>query len=313
MKNRTISVVAQSNRDFDSLEQKLTEAAEWIELAARQGSQLVVLPEMVNSYCGDGVGNPRAIPSRQAALRDWQAETTLVREAARRANIALALPVTHIEEDRLCNSFFLLDKNGVCLGRYDKAFPTPSELDEGMLPAKPALMEWEGIALGGAICFDTCFPEVIEEQAAAGAQLILVPSLWPGGSQLNHFARQHSMRFALAYPAWSRIIDIDGKEMASGGFRHETLRFGFGVPVYTATINFGRVALYGNHNQEKIKAISQKYGDRVRISFDQENVLFFLDTTDPALPEERVIAEFDLIPSRKYFEDCRRAVQCKRI
>jgi predicted amidohydrolase len=312
MNARTLSVVALSNRDFDCLEDKLREAAEWIALAAAQGSQLVVLPEMINRYCGDGAGNPRLVPARQAALHDWRAETAIVIEAARKAGVALALPVVHLEGEALFNSFFLLNREGDTIGRYDKACPTPPELAAGMVPAQPAIMQWEGITLGGAICFDTCFPEVIEEQIAAGAELILVPSLWPGGRQLNHFARHHSVRFAVAYPAWSRIIDIDGLEMIEGGYRHETLRFGFGVPVYTATINFGRVALFGNDNQQKIKAISEKYGQRVRITFEQENCLFFLDTLDPALPEASVVEEFGLIPANEYFSACRRQIRKAR-
>lgn len=306
MKLRTVSVIALSNRDFDSFEDKLREAASWIDIAARQGSQLVVLPEMINRYCGDGPGNPRLKPSREAALRDWRAETAPVIRAACEAGVTLALPVVHLEGDALCNTFFLLAPDGRCLGRYDKACPTPPELDAGMIPARPQLMEWEGVQLGGAICFDTCFPEVIEEQASAGAELILVPSLWPGGRQLNHFARHCSIRFAVAYPAWSRIIDIDGEEPAGGGYRHETLRFGFGAPVYTTTLNFDRVALFGNHNQEKIVAVLQKYGKRVNITFDQENVLFYLESRDPELHEKQIMEEFDLITARDYFESCRR-------
>lgn len=309
MNNRTLSVVALSNRDFDSFEAKLEEAARWVEIAAGQGSQLVVLPEMINRYCGDGAGNPKLIPAREAALRDWRAETSILTEAARRANIALTVPVVHLEGDRLYNSFFLLGREGELVGRYDKAFPTPEGLEQGTVPCESPLIEWEGIKIGGAICFDTCFPEVIERQAQAGAQLILVPSLWPGGRQLNYFAQHHSIRFAVAYPAWSRIIDIDGREVIEGGYRHETLRFGFGVPVYTATLNFGRVALFGNHNQQKIRAIIEQYGERVRVTFDQDNVLFFLETLDPCLSEEAVMKEFELISAHDYFRDCRQQVR----
>lgn len=305
MRNRTLSVVALSNRDFDSFEAKLCEAARWIHIAGKQGSQLVVLPEMINRYCGDGEGNPRLLSSRDAALRDWRGETATVIKAAQEAGVSLALPVVHLEGDALCNSFFLLSPDGECIGRYDKACPTPPELDSGMIPGSPSLMIWEEIRLGGAICFDTCFPEAITTQAESGAELFLVPSLWPGGRQLNHYAQHFSTRFALAYPPWSRIIDIDGQEVVAGGYRQETLRFGFGVPVYTATLNFDRVALYGNHNQAKIVGVTEKYGNRVRITFDQDNVLFFLESCDPELSEMEIVSEFGLIPAQQYFRECR--------
>ncbi len=312
MNAKTISVVALSNRDFISLEEKFREAATWIDLAARQGAELVVLPEMINRFCGDGDGNPRALPIRQCALRDWRRETEIVLEAAKAARVALALPVVHLEGDVLFNTFFLIAADGSCLGRYNKACPTPPELEAGMVPCSDqSLLQWNGVAVGGAICFDTCFPQVIERQIAAGAQLILVPSLWPGGRQLNYFALQYATRFAVAYPAWSRIIDIDGKEAVEGGYRQETLRFGFGAPVYTATLNFDRLALFANDNQNKIKDISQKYGDRVRVTFNQENCLFFLDTLDPELSEDEVVREFELVTARDYFAACANAIQSK--
>jgi prepilin-type N-terminal cleavage/methylation domain-containing protein len=312
MNAKTISVIALSNRDFDSFNKKLEEAARWIGIAAGQGAELIVLPEMINSFCGDGVGNPRAVPIRQSALLDWRRETQVLLEAAKAARVALALPVVHLEEDVLFNTFFLMAADGSCLGRYDKACPTTPELAAGMLPGgDQPLLQWEGISVGGAICFDTCFPGVIERQIAAGAQLILVPSLWPGGRQLNYFALQYATRFAVAYPAWSRIIDIDGKEVVEGGYRQETLRFGFGVPVYTATLNFSRVALFANENQQKIETLSRKYGDRIRVAFDQENCLFFLDTIEPGLTEEEIVREFELVTARDYFATCAKAIKLK--
>jgi predicted amidohydrolase len=55
---RTISVVALSARDFSSLDEKLAEAVRWLELAAGQGAELVVFPECLNRFCGDGAANP---------------------------------------------------------------------------------------------------------------------------------------------------------------------------------------------------------------------------------------------------------------
>ncbi len=312
MNARTLSVVALSNRDFDSLDAKLAEAAHWLRLAAAQGSQLAVFPETINRFEGDGVDHPRRRPMREVALHDWRRQCAPLLEAAQREGIAMALPFTHWEGDRPYNSFFLIDQHGEEIGRYDKVSPTPEELDAGFLPSPPAFFEWEGITVTGAICFDTCFPKPLLAQARK-AQLLLAPSLWPGGSVLNQIARQFSLRVALAYPAWSRIIDLDGREVVAGGYRHETLRFGFGVPVFTATLNFGRVALYGNHNQQKIEAILARYGKRVSVTFDQENVLFFLETLDPDLPESVVMEEFELISAPDYFAACEQRLAAARL
>jgi predicted amidohydrolase len=306
---KTISVIALSNRDFPSFAAKLAEAVQWLEIAASHGADLAVLPETLNLYRGDGVGNPLALTYQEAALDDWETATAVLREAAVKLRLAVTVPVVTREGDHLTNSFFLIDKRGQTIGHFQKLFPTPSELAENILPGRARLIEWEGLKIGGAICFDTCFDATFTEQAAAGAQLFLIPSLWPGGNQLNYFALKYSTPMALAYPAWSRIIDIDGTEIAGGGYRHETLRFGFGIPVYTATLNFDRVALYGNHNQEKIVAVQQAYGPRVRVRFDQQNCLFFLESRARDLTVAEVMKKFDLISARQYFAQAEKAVR----
>ncbi|MBI4026605.1 MAG: carbon-nitrogen hydrolase family protein [Verrucomicrobia bacterium] len=301
MNQKTISVIALSNRDFPSFAAKVAEAVQWIELAANQGADLAVLPEAINLYKGDGPGNPNALSWEEAALDDWQGQTAALFEAAVRFKIAVAIPVVTRERGHLTNSFFLVSKAGKVLGRYQKMQPTAGELEHGVIPGEPGVFEWEGLKIGGGICFDTNFPRVFDLQAQQGAQLFLVASLWPGGSALNYYALRHSTPIALAYPAWSRIIDIDGREVAEGGYRHETLRFGFGAPVYTATLNFDRVTLYGDLNQQKMDAVQRTYGGQVRIRFDQQNCLFFLESRSMELTVQDVMKRFELVPARDYF------------
>lgn len=307
---RTISVIAQDSRDYSSLDEKLLEAVRWLELAAGQGAELVVFPECLQRYCGDGVGNQRRQSVAEAACKNWYEEMRILREAAMRCRVELVLPVTHHDEGELWNSFFLLSPEGEELWRYDKVSPTPEELAGGVRPGSPEkLYDWRGVKVGGLICFDTCFPENLDRLGHEGAQLVLCPSLWPGGSQLNHFCKMNACRVALSYPAWSRIIDVDGLEVIEGGYRQETLRFGFGAPVYTATLNFDRVTLYGNHNQEQMVAIQQKFGARVKVSYDQGNCLWFLESRDPDLAESEILKEFELVTARDYFARSARLIE----
>ena len=74
-----------------------------------------------------------------------------------------------------------------------------------------------------------------------GADLFVIPSMTPAGSLLDSCAVIYGVPFVLAYSPWSRILDRDGTELAAGGYRSETLRFGFGSPVQLATINFDAV------------------------------------------------------------------------
>jgi predicted amidohydrolase len=301
MNLKTISVIALSNRDFATFADKLAEAVQWLEIAAGQGADLAVLPEYLNCYCGDGADNPRALRIEDAALDDWEKQTAVLFAAAVRCRIAVTIPVIIREKGHLANVFFLISKTGEILGRYQKMQPTPGELEAGVEPGQPGVIEWEGLKVGGAICFDMNFPGVFASQARLGAQLFLAPSLSPGGSYLNYYALHHGTPIALSYPAWSRIIDVDGREIVEGGYRHETLRFGFGIPVYTATLNFDRVVLYADFNQQKIVDIQKRYGRNVAIRYDQPNCCFYLESRAPDLTVRDVIREFDLVSAKDYF------------
>ena len=318
MDQRTIATIALSNRDFASLEKKLKEAVSWIALAAAQGADLAVLPEAINLYCGDGPGNTKQLAYEDVAMDDWQTAALPLIEAARKYRIAVTVPILTREqhptnnESWITNCFYLVDRDGITAGHYQKMYPTPEEMDWHVRPGptRPDLIKWDGLQVGGAICFDTCFQEVFDAQAHA--DLFLIPSLWPGGSQLDYFARRYHAPIVLSYPAWSRIIDLDGRELAAGGYRHETLRFGFGTPIYLATINFDRAVLYGNHNQEKIIDIQRAYGSQISVTFDQPNATFLLESRSRHVSVQEVIKRFDLIEHHIYFDQCRESCNTHR-
>jgi predicted amidohydrolase len=303
MNIKTITAIALSNRDYSSLDAKLAEAVRWTTFAARQGAELVVLPEALNLFFGDG--DEQAVSLQDAALDDWRASTRTLIDCARANRVALTIPVIVREAGgELVNCFYLISAFGEVLGRYEKMCPTPSELDSGVRPGKSSLMEWEGLKVGGAICFDCYYPHVFEQQADAGAQLFLMPSLTPGGRHIDHYAMTLGVPIVVAYPAYSRIVDLDGRELAGGGYRHETLRFGFGSPVVLARVNFDRVVLFGNHNQEKIVEIQETYGGDIGVAFDQDNCTFIVESRSENLKIGQVIERFGLIPQRKYFRNC---------
>jgi hypothetical protein len=313
MNLRTLSVIALSGRDFPDLDAKLSEAVRWVSLAAGEGAQLVVLPELLNRFSGNGEGNPLLKSCGEMAFDDWEAATAPLIKAAQSLKIWLTIPVLHRDAGVLYNSFFLVSPEGKPVWRYDKLSPTPSELESGVVPGEVATTyDWQGVRLGGAICFDTCFSDTFRDQVAQGVDLLLIPSQWPGGSPVSFFCRHYGVRAAVAYPAWSRIVDIDGEPVTEGGYRQESLGFGFGAPVYTATLNFDRVALFGNINQRQIIALREKYGDRIKITFDQPNCLWFLESLDPSLQESAIMEEFGLVSARNYFQNCKRQVAAAR-
>ncbi len=316
MNEKHIAAIALSNDAFPSFRAKLDDALRWLEIAAGMGCDLAVLPETLNLYQGDGVAAAAKFSIAGAALPEdqWQSQCKPLIGAAAALNIAVTLPLLIKQRDgSLSNCFFLISRTGQTRGCYTKSFITQSELRDGTLPGMAPnptpqpLIPWEGLSVGGAICFDTQFPEVFSQQAERGAQLFLCPSLWPGGSQLNYHAFEHSTPIVLAYPAWSRIIDITGQDIAAGGQRWETLRFGFGSPVVAARINFDRALFHADGNQEKMVTIQRDLGQRVAITFDQPNCTFAVESRCPELSITDIITRYALVDRKTYLRSARQA------
>lgn len=303
MNIKRIATIALSNRDYAGFEEKLREACRWVSMAARMGCDLAALPEALNIYAGDGPNNPNAMSLSDSALDDWQKECRTLVECAAEHRIAVTVPVILREGAGLRNVFFLVAKDGGVLGRYEKRHPTPCELSEGVIPGNAEPIVWERLKVGGAICFDMNFEDVFREQKRNGVELFLCPSLCPGGDQVNHYAASFQCPIVIAYPAWSRIIGALGHELVQGGYRHETLRFGFGVPVYVADVNFDFGVFHFDHNQEKIEDILRCYGKDVWLTFDQDNVRFSLESRSPDLTISEIVERFELKPLAAYLQN----------
>jgi predicted amidohydrolase len=298
MNEKTIAAIALRENGYPDLAATLTEAAQWIEFAATQGANLAVLPETVNLYHRQSASNPLV----EFALDDWQSATAQLREKAIKCGVSLVLPLLILENGALANRFYVLAKDGASLGYYQKRVPAPGEQAEGVRANKNALVPWEGLKIGGAICFDVYYPHsVFDSQIEQGADLFVIPSLTPGGSLIDAYALMYGVPIVLAYPGWSRILDRDGKELAAGGHRWETLRFGFASPVVQATVNFDSVTLFADLNQEKMRDIQRHYGRSVRIRFDQPNCLFTLESRSEDLSVGEVMQQFGLVSRRDYF------------
>ncbi len=295
MNEKTIATIALRDHGFVDLSAVLRAAAEGVELAAASGADLAVLPETINLLHGS-LGKA---PLQEYALADWRAATEILAETASRQHIALVVPLLVSENGSLANRFYLLGRDGVELGFYQKRVPAVGERIAHVEPANTAPIPWEGLKLGGGICIDVYFPEeIFRPQIEAGADFFVIPSMTPAGPFLDVSAINYGVPFVLSYANWSRILDRDGKELAAGGYRSETLRAGFHSPVQQATINF---TLFADFNQDKIPDVQRHYGEKVRVRFDQPNCIFLLESRSHDLSIAEVMREFGLVSRRDYF------------
>ena len=272
-------------------------AARYVEEASIGGADLVVLPETINL-------SHRAAhdkPLHELALDEWRHATSHLREAAARHRVALVLPLLVRDAAGLANRFYLLGRDGEELGTNQTRVPAAGEQDGGVQAAEPRLLTWEGLRMGGAICIDVYFPHlVLDPQAVQGANLFVLPSMTPSGTLLDGYAAHYGVPFVLAYSPWSRILDRDGRELAAGGYRSETLRAGLTSPVQLATINFNAVTLFADINQERLPDVACRYGRDVRIRFDQHNCNFVLESLRPEISVPDIMREFGLVSRQAY-------------
>ncbi|WP_353069014.1 carbon-nitrogen hydrolase family protein [Tunturibacter empetritectus] len=298
MNEKTIATIALRDHCFADLQAVLREAAHWVEAASLQGADLAVLPETINLLHQSA----RDAPLEHSALDDWRSETAMLREGAAKHRISLVLPLLVRDGTTLANRFYLLSRDGAEVGFYQKQVPATGERLAGVQPASNTPLRWEGLTLGGGICIDVYFPHsVFDPQMEAGADLFVIPSMTPAGAFLDSCAVLYGVPFVLAYSPWSRILDRDGKELAAGGLRSETLRAGFGTPLQQACINFNAVSLFADFNGEKIQALQRHYGPKVRVRFEQSNCLFFVESRSVDLSIGEIMREFGLVSRRDYF------------
>lgn len=153
--------------NLERLKARAREAAQW-------EVELLVLPEMFLS--GYNIG---AEAARTLAQASDGANAEQVAQIARQFGLAIVYGYPELDEQgNVYNAVQLIDRTGARLGNYRKTHLF-GDADRAMFSAgeqAPALFEFNGWKLGLLICYDLEFPENARRLAAAGAELILVPT-----------------------------------------------------------------------------------------------------------------------------------------
>lgn len=152
--------------------------------AGRQGSDIVLLPELINIYEVQGFDVPLG---EVASIPAVQALTDRFSEIARRHSMYLILPVAELREDGLYNTAILLDRTGVEIGRYDKTHMSQPELL--LYPNFKAgntfpVFDLDFGRIGIMTCYDCNFPEVALIYAMKGIEVLFYPRWQSGPSEI---------------------------------------------------------------------------------------------------------------------------------
>ena len=275
----------------DRLQKTLDRMGVLIDQAAELGSDLVAFPEMCTT---DGAANP------------WQFEPldgpslAAAAQKARQRGIYVVCPLLTLEDGLRYNSAVLLGRDGKLAGHYHKVFPTHGELDQGILPGtETPVFETDRGRLGLAICFDLNYWEVGAGLCAAGAELVLWPSMWEGARHLTRWAIEFGFAMGAVYTQHAMFVDLVGRALASLK-RASADRTG-SAPLLSATLDLDRRLLHHDFNLERLPALFQKYGATAAYAehISQECLLVF-GSRLPNKTSDELIAEFGLEPMRDY-------------
>lgn len=191
MTDRYLAAVVQLASGADKAA-NLEAAQEQIHAAAAQGAQLVALPELFD-LLADG-------PTMAAA-----AETIPGPTSRRLAGLAHELRITLLAGSiaersgaagRFFNTALLFSPTGDLLARYRKIHRFDVALPGRVTYRESAYVDAGGETtaastslgrLGIAICYDLRFPGLFARLAAAGAQVMLVPSAFAEGTGRDHW------------------------------------------------------------------------------------------------------------------------------
>ena len=152
-----------------------TTSAAAIEAAARDGAQIVVLPELASSGY---VFADRAELVSLAEAPDGPAVTEWA-GLAEAFGLTIVAGFPEAADDKVYNSAAVVDRTGL-RGVYRKAHLWDTEnavFDRG--DDLPLLVDTEHGRIGVMICYDLEFPEWVRVAALGGADLLCAPVNWP--------------------------------------------------------------------------------------------------------------------------------------
>ena len=203
----------QTDVTFADVPANLQRVLSWMEKAAEQDADLVILPEcMLSGYAYD---------SRQDALPHTVAIDSPIwselAQAASGRNLHLTLGFLEADGDRLFNAYALVGPRGV-IGHYRKIhlphLGIDRFVDRGDIPYGVHTAETSkgDVRVGLAICYDSSFPEPMRVLALAGADVIALGTNWPRGASRTAevVPPARSMENHLFFAAANRVGEENG-------------------------------------------------------------------------------------------------------
>jgi hypothetical protein len=285
----------------DRLAKTLRRMESFVDEAARRQSALVAFPETCNTL--------HSGPTWAEAEAPDGPTLSAMRGKAVEHGIYVVCPLILEEHGTRQNSAVLIGRDGEMAGVYRKNFLTHEELDEGIIPGtETPVFETDFGKLGLAICFDIFFLEVGAGLAAEGAELVLWPSMPPGGRLLCRWPTEFGFHLGAITSNRSTFVDVAGREieMRRGSVYGAT---GGGMPpLTTATLDLDHRLLCHDYNLARIQEVCEKYGSHnLHVEWIQAECLVIFGSLMPDISTDELIEAFGIETMRDYIARARRS------
>jgi predicted amidohydrolase len=214
----------------------LRKVSERIREAAGRGAQLVIFPECaLTGYCFESL--KEAAPFAEPV--DGPSADSIAEACAETGSHAV---VGFIEKDApgFYNAAMLVGPTGL-VGSYRKVHLPFLGVDRFLTPGdRPfAILDLPFGKVGVNICYDASFPEAARTLKLLGAELIILPTNWPGGAWrtaefvINTRANENHVNFAAVnrvgvergwqFIGRSKVVDFNGDTLAEAGREGEEI------------------------------------------------------------------------------------------
>src|SRR5258707_12095483 len=222
------AAVAQTLARLGDVDHNIELSKQLVNEAVRQGAELVVLPECMNTgYLFDSADHCRTLAERVPDGPFVRAMSVLAREH----NIFIASGITEWDptRERVFNSGILLDRKGQIAIHYHKQFLATHDQNWFSFGERGCpVVDTDIGRIGLLICFDGRIPEIARSLALQGAEIIVdmanffamdQAEMWgPARAYENGVwlvaATKAGYERSIYYPGGSMIVDPNGRVVA---------------------------------------------------------------------------------------------------
>lgn len=258
--------IVQMDVKFKDLDGNFKKAEELIRKASEASPDVICLPEAWSS------GFFPKEDLKDYSDNNGERTKSFLGSLAKELNVNIVGgSVANIKGDKIYNTSFTFNRNGECIGEYDKIhlFSYMNEHHYFAPGENLVTFELDGVKCGIIICYDIRFLELIRTLALKEIDILFVPAQWPV-PRLNHWETLN-----LARAIENQIYVVSNNSCGTAG---ETVYAG-----HSAVIDpWGEVLAKGSYNEEIITQdidleVVEKIRNTINVYRDRRPNLYKID------------------------------------